>query len=104
MIFLNTLNDMVTLLSMSPRAHQGWISVYARKSRWYWVDKVEFVSFRLASRSEPGVAFIREVSPILSAADMKNYGVLRAMSLALSEYHSRLDASVPPIIQIQLFE
>lgn len=104
MVFLYTLNNMVTLLAMSSRAHQGWISVYTHQSRWLWADNVGFVSFGLGGRSEPGVEFIREVSPILSDTDMNNYGVLRTMSLALSEYHSRLDRTRPPMINIELFK
>lgn len=106
MVFLQTLSDTVTMLATSPAASRGgWISVSASQSNLLWPDSSGFGRYDFAPGDEnPGAEFVRTVLPALREADMENYGVLRAISIALSGYSARISESSMPRLNISVWK
>ncbi len=93
MVFLRILSDTVTLLATNTRAtHGGWISVSASQSNLLFPDSSGFGRYDFSPGDEnAGTEFLRSVLPALRESEMNNYGVLRAISMALSEYARHID-------------
>ncbi|MBK7707425.1 MAG: hypothetical protein IPN69_17980 [Acidobacteria bacterium] len=101
--FLHTLCGAVDQLAMCSGANRGWISVAPRQTHALWPDTNRFARYDFSPGREPGAEFMRCILPILEATGMANYGVLMAMSLALSGYRSHIGSSGTPMIQIELW-
>lgn len=100
--FLQLLSDAVDMLGTCAGAGEGWISVSPRQSHTLWPDTSAFARYEFFPGDSPGAEFIQRITPILVSTNMNNYGVLRAMSNALSLYWGHIDISDRPMIQIQL--
>jgi len=102
MTFFSLMRDQVTLLAMHPRAHGGWISVYANKSNLIMPDTNSIARYNFFPGVSPGAEFFTRIAPTLTATDMNNYGVLLQIAMALSHFHGRTRRNVSPMISIQL--
>jgi hypothetical protein len=119
MTFLPILRDSVSLLATCTQAHEGWISVSTHQSRNMSFmgglgivplivnpprpERNAFASYNFAPGNNPGAEFVQAIAQALHATGMNNYGVLRVMSIALSQYWDRIGRSARPMIQIHLY-
>lgn len=101
--FLHTLCGAVDQLAACSGARNGWISVAPREGHALWPDTNRFARYDFRPGDDPGREFVARILPALEATGMANYGVLRAMSLALSGYRSHIGSSGTPMIQIELW-
>ena len=102
MTFLWMLRDAVDLLSTCSRVSQGWISVAPRQENALWADTSAFARYEFSSRDSHGSEFIRTILPALRTTGLNNYGVFRALALAVADYHGHIGQSGPPTMLIQL--
>jgi len=101
--FITMLRDAVDMLATNRRAHGGWISVAPRQTHTLWPDTSGFVRFDFYSdESSAGSEFIRAILPQLVATELNNYGVFRALALAITRYHTHIGDSATPMLLIHL--
>lgn len=102
MEFAHLLNSAVCGLAMQPAAQSGWISVSATEKRVLWTDTVKFIKYNFSPGDNPGVEFMRKLTPALKDTSMDNFGVLYALATALTKYYYHIDSNQVPMINIQL--
>lgn len=102
--FLHTLCGAVDQLAACSGSSNGWITVAPRQGHTLWPDTSRYSRYDFTPGNDPGREFVARILPALEATDMANYGVLMAMSLALSGYRSHIGSSGTPMIQIELWK
>jgi hypothetical protein len=102
MTLTGLLRNAVDSLGLYAQARDGWIAVSARQVNTLWADTSSFARYEFFPGDSPGAEFIRNIMPALTAADLNDMGVFRAMARALDLYDVHLNGSGRPRILIQL--
>lgn len=102
MQMMHLLMTNVSLLAQRSNASRGWISVRTEKARILFPPRVSFARYNFNNDDDPGTEFIRTILPALTSTDFNNYGVFRALALAIREFDQCLDSSLPPMIMMFL--
>lgn len=102
--FLNSLTETVDLLSTRAGATNGFIAVTAKQKHALWPDKVLFARYGFDPGDNPGTEFVRAISKNLEETGLKNWGVLLALTIVLSEFldHLNTDSALQTTLNIFL--
>jgi hypothetical protein len=102
-IWRQTLQQGLVMLSSNRSAVRGWVSVSAVQSTLGFRSASAVRTYRFGSGgSDPPVAFMRTIVPVLTQTHMNNYGVLREMANAIWRYRIHIGDGGPPMLSIQL--
>ena len=80
----------------------GWISVSANQDALIGPGPTGFARYEFYNDADPGGEFIRTILPALNSSGFNNYGVFRAIALAVSSFSQHRPSSGPPMMLIQM--
>jgi hypothetical protein len=102
-IWRQVLQQGLVMLSSNRSAVQGWVSVSAVQSTLGFRSASAVRTYHFGSGgSDPAVAFMRTIVPVLTQTHMNNYGVLREMANSIWQYRNHIGDGGPPMLSIQL--
>jgi hypothetical protein len=102
-IWRQSLQEGLVLLASNRSAAQGWVSVSAVQSTIGLRRASAVRTYHFGSGgSDPAVAFMRTITPVLTQTHMNNYGVLREIANAIWQYRAHIGGGGPPMLSIQL--
>lgn len=96
------LRTQVTLLAARRSNSNGWISVSANQDALIGPGPTGFARYEFYNDADPGGEFIRTILPALNSSGFNNYGVFRAIALAVSSFSQHRPSSGPPMMLIQM--
>ena len=99
---LHNLSNAVCFLTMNSNLSDGWIYVHATEENTIWTNTVRSAKYKFSPGNSPGAEFIDTIWPCLKDTGLDNVGVLKHLSIALSQFSNRVDGSVPAQIIIYL--
>ena len=89
---LHNLSNAVCLLAMNSNSSDGWISIDATKTHWYWANTIHLARYNFSPGDSPGAEFVQAIKTALEATDLASFGVLLQLSVALTKFQQHLDS------------